>query len=283
MSFAVEVEKLTYKFRESSRPSLVDVDLQIPWNTRTLVMGSNGAGKSTLLKVLSGKHLCLDGKILVNGQNPFRPVSTLGPDAEYQVTTYLGTEWCHMSIINRDIGVLELLTSIGLRHFQERGDILCNILGVDLEWRMFKLSDGQKRRVQLVMGLLKPWKVLLLDEVTVDLDVIARGKLLQFLKWETETRQCSVIYATHIFDGLAQWPDQVLHLQEGRIVDRLDSHKDIQFTAGLATESGNGSVAFNRGSPSVSISKVSSLHPLAVAWLTDDPNELKQATPAPNA
>lgn len=280
MSFAIEVEKLTYKFAECARPSLVDLDLQIPWNTRTLVMGSNGAGKSTLLKVLSGKHLCLDGKILVNGQNPFSPVCTVGEGQEYQVTTYLGTEWCHMSIINRDIGVLELLTSIGLQHFQERGDQLCEILGVDLQWRMFKLSDGQKRRVQLVMGLLKPWKVLLLDEVTVDLDVIARGKLLQFLKWETETRQCSVVYATHIFDGLAQWPDQVLHLKEGRIIDRLDCHRDVEFTT--ANDAGNGTVAFNRQTPVVSISKVSSLHPLAVAWLTDDPNELKQATPLPD-
>lgn len=287
MSFAIEVEELTYKFRESPRPSLVDVDLQIPWNTRTLVMGSNGAGKSTLLKVLSGKHLCLDGKILVNGQNPFRPVSTVGADQEYQVTTYLGTEWCHMSIINRDIGVLELLTSIGLQHFQQRGDTLCKILGVDLEWRMFKLSDGQKRRVQLVMGLLKPWKVLLLDEVTVDLDVIARGKLLQFLKWETETRQCSVVYATHIFDGLAQWPDQVLHLKEGRVVDRLDCHQELQFTSGPANDNGDGTVAFQRPTqsnqrPLVAITRVSSLHPLAVAWLTDDPSELKQATPSPS-
>lgn len=293
MSYAVEVDKLTYKFSGTAKASLVDVDLRIPWNTRTLIVGSNGAGKSTLLKVLSGKHLCLDGKILVNGSNPFSPVTTVseGQGQECLVTTYLGTEWCHMSIINRDIGVLELLMSIGLPHFQERGDKLCKILDVDLNWRMFKLSDGQKRRVQLVMGLLKPWKVLLLDEVTVDLDVIARAKLLQFLKWETENRQCSVIYATHIFDGLAQWPDQVLHLKEGRIIERLDYEKDVEFSTDPNDDNGNngnGTVRFrqqtsdHRHRPIVSISRVKSLHPLALAWLANDPNELKQSTPSPN-
>ena len=52
--FAIEVRNLTYKFKESSDPSVVDINLQIPWNTRSLVVGANGAGKSTLLKLLSG-------------------------------------------------------------------------------------------------------------------------------------------------------------------------------------------------------------------------------------
>lgn len=283
-TFAVEVLNLTYKFPDCEKPSLVEIDLKIPWNTRTLVVGSNGAGKSTLLKLLSGKHLCLNGKILVNGSDPFSPVhSSNDGQEEYLMTTYLGTEWCHMSIINRDIGVAELLQSIGLAHFQKRGDTLCNILGVDLDWRMFKLSDGQKRRVQLVMGLLKPWRVLLLDEVTVDLDVIARSKLLNFLKWETETRKCSIVYATHIFDGLSEWPDQILHLKEGHIVESLNYHQDVKFVDATNEASGNGAVTYHRtsdpasantSSPSVLISKVKSLHPLAQEWLRDDPNDL---------
>lgn len=284
MSFAVEVESLTYKFSNCVKPSLVDIDLKIPWNTRTLIVGANGAGKSTLLKVLSGKHLCLEGKILVNGSNPFSPVSAVRGADWCLVTTYLGTEWCHMSVINRDIGVAELLNSIGLSHFQERGDLLCKMLDVDLEWRMFKLSDGQKRRVQLVMGLLKPWKLLLLDEVTVDLDVIARSRLLDFLKWETETRQCSVIYATHIFDGLADWPDQLLHLKAGRIVDRLDLHSNVKFSDKVTTDQ-DGTVSITQPTNDdrllVSITKVKSLHPLAVHWLSQDPNELNQQSPTP--
>ncbi|KAG0666305.1 CCR4-NOT regulatory complex component [Maudiozyma exigua] len=275
ISYAVEIEDLTYTFPGKKEAALKDVTMQIPWNTRTLVIGSNGAGKSTLLKLLSGKHLCLNGKIQVNGLDPFSPLSMHLPnndeaDGDVQVSTYLGTEWCHMNIINRDIGVLELLESIGLKHFQKRGDLLCDILEIDLEWRMHQLSDGQKRRVQLVMGLLKPWRVLLLDEVTVDLDVIARSRLLDFLKMETETRKCSVVYATHIFDGLAQWPDNIYHIKDGRLLDKLDYKKDVEFTISNEKYT-NGDVTFNKGSH-ISISKVNSLHPLALAWLKRDNN-----------
>ncbi|GCF01543.1 CCR4-NOT regulatory complex component [Zygosaccharomyces mellis] len=272
MSLALEVNNLTYKFSATDEPSLVDINLRIPWNTRTLVVGANGAGKSTLLKVLSGKHLCLDGSVLVNGIDPFSPQNT-SEDGEL-LTNYLGTEWCHMSIINRDIGVLELLESIGLRYYKERGEFLCNILDIDVNWRMFKLSDGQKRRVQLAMGLLRPCKVLLIDEVTVDLDVVARKRLLKFLEHETMTRKCSVIYATHIFDGLAQWPNQLIHMRLGRIVDRLDCDKNLSFIEGNEQRvdvryQGDDVVA-------VSVPKVDSLYPLAVRWLAKDPQETKE-------
>lgn len=274
-SYAVEIDDLTYNFPGKKEPAVKNIVMKIPWNTRTLLVGSNGAGKSTLLKLLSGKHLCLNGNILVNGLDPFSPLSMHitnedDKDEDIQVSTYLGTEWCHMDIINRDIGVLELLQSIGLSHFQKRGDLLCEILELDLNWRMHQLSDGQKRRVQLVMGLLKPWRVLLLDEVTVDLDVIARARLLDFLKLETETRKCSVIYATHIFDGLAQWPDNIYHIKEGLLVDKLDYKQDVEFTNSPEACT-NGEVNFG-GETKVSISKVDSLHPLALSWLKRDNN-----------
>lgn len=279
--FAAEVDDLTYRFPESSEPSLSNINLQIPWNTRTLVIGSNGAGKSTLLKLLSGKHLSLNGKIRVNGLDPFSPLSMQinaardKGEEDVQVTTYLGTEWCHMSIINRDIGVLELLTSIGLEHYKERGERLIKFLEVDVKWRMHRLSDGQKRRVQLVMGLLKPWRVLLLDEVTVDLDVIARSRLLEFLREETETRKCSVIYATHIFDGLAKWPDKIIHIKKGFIVEQIDYKKDVEFVMPSShgtNASTNGDVKYHEdgSEPKISVSKVDSLHPLAVSWLKGD-------------
>jgi hypothetical protein len=53
-------------------------------------------------------------------------------------------------------------------------------------------------------------KVLLLDEITVDLDVLARADLVAFLKSECEERGATIIYATHIFDGLESWPSHLV-------------------------------------------------------------------------
>lgn len=55
-------------------------------------------------------------------------------------------------------------------------------------------------------------QVLLLDEITVDLDVLARADLMGFLRSECEERGATIIYATHIFDGLESWPTHMVSL-----------------------------------------------------------------------
>ena len=57
-----------------------------------------------------------------------------------------------------------------------------------------------------------PWQVLLLDEITVDLDVLGRADLMTFLREECEQRGVTIIYATHIFDGLESWPSHIVSI-----------------------------------------------------------------------
>jgi CCR4-NOT complex subunit CAF16 len=90
--------------------------------------------------------------------------------------------------------------------FPKRRQELIDLLQMDLNWRMNRVSDGQRRRVQLFLHMLRPFEVLLLDEVLSVLDVVVRNDLLQYLKKECEERNATVIYATHIFDGLMDWP-----------------------------------------------------------------------------
>jgi ABC-type Na+ transport system ATPase subunit NatA len=167
----------------------------------------------------------------------------------------------------------------------ERRERLIQLLDINFEWRMHRVSDGQRRRVQICMGLLRPFSVLLLDEVcfticrllfvtgwylvalhqanscacatnthvpcaaaigmhpvvadgalpppprpppfaywgvraqvTVDMDVLGRLELLRFFKRECEERGCIIVYATHIFDGLADWITHLAFLSDGRLV-----------------------------------------------------------------
>jgi len=120
-------------------------------------------------------------------------------------------------VVRRDVGVGELLKSVGGDAYPERRDELVRVLDIDVTWRMHAVSDGERRRVQLAMGLIRPWRVLLLDEITVDLDVWSRARFLGFLKKETEGRECTIVYATHILDGLAGWPTHLVHLFLGRV------------------------------------------------------------------
>jgi CCR4-NOT complex subunit CAF16 len=80
--------------------------------------------------------------------------------------------------------------------------------------------------------------VLLLDEVTTDLDVIARGDLLAFLRAQSAS---TIVYATHILEGLEDWATHLAYLHDGRIqlmqpleaIDDLRALKRQQVTAPL--------------------------------------------------
>lgn len=63
-----------------------------------------------------------------------------------------------------------------------------------------------------------PPQVLLLDEITVDMDVLGRLDLLRFFKQECEERGASIVYATHIFDGLEGWPTHMAYVERGAVV-----------------------------------------------------------------
>lgn len=85
-------------------------------------------------------------------------------------------------VVRGDILVSDFLDSVGGYRHKERRDHLLDILDVDLDWRMHQIryhsyfwylirllrprSDGERRRVQLCMGLMAPWDVLLLDEAS---------------------------------------------------------------------------------------------------------------------
>ena len=101
--------------------------------------------------------------------------------------------------------------------YPDRRNELIDVLGIDVNWRMHQVSDGQRRRVQIFLGLIRPFRILLLDEVTVSLDVIVRMDLLKWLKNESETRGATILYATHIFDGLDDWPTNLHYLKHGGV------------------------------------------------------------------
>ena len=151
---------------------------------------------------------------------PTRTISIAGIDpftSGLEGVTYLGLEWVLNPIVRTDIDVPTLLSSVGGDYYTERRDELVQILDIDTAWRMHAVSDGERRRVQLAMGLLRPWRVLLLDEITVDLDLLSRSNFLAFLKRETESRACTIVYATHILDNLAGWPSHLVHMHMGRL------------------------------------------------------------------
>jgi len=185
------------------------------------------------------------GTINIAGVDPFKD--------GLEGVTYLGLEWVLNPIVRTDIDVPTLLASVGGNYYSARQDELVEILDIDLSWRMHAVSDGERRRVQLAMGLIRPWTILLLDEITVDLDLLSRSNFLGFLKRETESRACTIVYATHILDNLAQWPTHLVHMHMGRVKEWGNMER---FDVGVIKSGGN-----------------SQLGELVLKWLKDDLKE----------
>lgn len=188
--------------------------MQLTDGARCLLVGANGAGKSTLLRILAGRHLTKpDDAVVVLGRSAFH-------DTRLNFErSYLDTDWGMRTVafagygcpLQADIPVHGMMKKLQ-EEFPERREELLRLLRIDPEWRMHQVSDGQRRRVQIFIGLLRPFKILLLDEVTVSLDVVVRQDLLRWLKHESETRHATILYATHIFDGLDDWPTHLHYL-----------------------------------------------------------------------
>uniref|UniRef100_A0A0D6R5K0 ABC transporter domain-containing protein n=1 Tax=Araucaria cunninghamii TaxID=56994 RepID=A0A0D6R5K0_ARACU len=200
-------------------PFITNFNLSLPPGSRQILVGANGSGKTTLLKILAGKHM-VGGKDIVRvlGRSAFHDTSLVCTGE----LAYLGGSWSRTVGCAGDIPLQGDFSAEDMIFGVEgtdpaRREKLIELLDIDLGWRMHKVSDGQRRRVQICMGLLHPFKVLLLDEVTVDLDVVARLDLLDFFREECEERGATIVYATHIFDGLDSWATHITYIQDGRL------------------------------------------------------------------
>ncbi|ERN18794.1 hypothetical protein AMTRI_Chr07g24240 [Amborella trichopoda] len=215
---SIEVSALQFSY-DDQPPLFSNFNLHISPGSRCLLIGANGSGKTTLLRILAGKHM-VGGRDVVRviGHSAFHDTQLVCSGE----LAYLGGSW---SKTVGSAGEIPLQGDFSAEHMifgvegvdPERREKLIDLLDIDLQWRMHKVSDGQRRRVQICMGLLHPFQVLLLDEVTVDLDVVARMDLLDFFKEECEGRGATIVYATHIFDGLESWATHVAYIQDGEL------------------------------------------------------------------
>ena len=212
------INNLSYAYPMGEK-IIKDFSLTLPPGSRCLLSGANGAGKTTLLQVLAGKTMVPVEDVRVIGRPPFHDTDlTCSGDLGY-----LGAQWrrnvgsAGSVALAGDIRAGKMIFGVEGIDKNRRADLI-DILDIDVDWNMMRVSDGQRRRVQICMGLLKPFKVLLCDEITVDLDILGRLDLLNFLKEECEQRGATVVYATHIFDGMEPWMTHIAFTSDGKLV-----------------------------------------------------------------
>jgi CCR4-NOT complex subunit CAF16 len=204
----LEVTNLNFAYAAGLPCCLKEVNFSFDRGARILVVGANGACKSTVMSILGGKRMIPRGFAKVLGKDCFNDPA-VSRDVMYCGDWWRTNFFCNLSIA--EVIGDDMIKTARCQH-------LARVLQVDMSWKINNISDGQRRRCQLLEILSTPRPVYLMDEITSDLDIFAREGILSFLKSESELRGCTVFYCTHIFDHLEGWASHLLHLSKGKVV-----------------------------------------------------------------
>jgi len=208
---AVEVHHLTKQYPTGKR-AVDDVSFSIaPGETFTL-LGPNGAGKSTTVEILEGFRTRTSGDVRVLGHDPAR--ASRRHNARIGIVLQTSTESPNVTVAEQ------------LRHFAtlypRRRDVdeLIHATGLNEQrnTRIGRLSGGQRRRMDVALGIIGRPEVLFLDEPTTGFDPEARR---QFWRLVDDVKQegTTVLLTTHYLDEAAHLADRAAVIANGRLLD----------------------------------------------------------------
>jgi ABC-2 type transport system ATP-binding protein len=175
------------------------------------LLGENGAGKTTTVEILEGHRQRTSGAVSVLGRDPGRP--------DRELRDRIGIV-LQSSGIERVLTVGEVLTVYGQVYRRHRSAEECAALvglGDALGKRCDRLSGGQRRRLDLALGIVGYPDLVFLDEPTTGFDPAARRGA-----WELIRELCSggttVLLTSHYLDEVEHLADRVGVLRRGRMV-----------------------------------------------------------------
>ena len=199
------------------------------------VLGPNGSGKTTLLNIVNGYLWPTEGRVQVLGE-------TFGETDLRDLRQRLG--WVSASLIEQitryhsempaiDVVMSGIEASIGLYRAvadEVRVQAVQLLRWLDIEHLKTRpfgvLSQGERQRVVLARAWLATPELLILDEPTAGLDLVARERLLDGLTRLVKASPSppGLIYVTHQIDEVLPWFTHVLLLREGGVVAQGEKH-----------------------------------------------------------
>jgi ABC-2 type transport system ATP-binding protein len=197
--------------------ALRGIDLRISRGEVVAYAGPNGAGKSTTVKLLSGLLAPDGGTVRVLGMDPSRDrVAYVG-----RIGVVFGqrTElwWDHP--VAASFEWKRQVWNVPRAPYDRILGLLRELLGLDefMNSLARELSLGQRMRADLAMALLHEPEILFLDEPTLGLDVLAKRRVLDFVKELNRVRQLSVMVTSHDMSDLEQLAGRIVMVHQGQI------------------------------------------------------------------
>ena len=215
---AAEVRGL--RMRYGTTDVLHGIDFEIRTGEVVALLGPNGAGKTTTIEILEGFRARSAGQVSVLGSDPERGderwrarlgvvLQSWRDHAKWRVREllqHLGTYYARYATdeIARPWDTAELIDLVGLT--------------AQADSRIGRLSGGQRRRLDVAIGIVGRPELLFLDEPTAGFDPMARREFHELVHRLTDREQATVLLTTHDLAEAEKLADRVLILAGGRIV-----------------------------------------------------------------
>jgi len=179
--------------------------------------GPNGAGKSTTIRMLAGLLVPDSGSVSVMSQNPVTERVAYMKRAGVLFGQRTELWWDHA--VDTSFEWKKTVWDIPQHQYASTRDTLVELLGIGpfLKVPARELSLGQRMRADLAMTLLHSPEIILLDEPTLGLDVLAKREIIGFLKQTNRDRGTTIIVTSHDMDDLMEMAGRIILLDKGRI------------------------------------------------------------------
>ena len=190
----------------------LDCSMEVREGCVTGLIGANGAGKSTTFRAILGLIHTDGGKIEILGRTP----DQLRPEDRERIGVVLAdSEFSGYLSIKDLIPVLEnLYSQFNRDRFVEK----CEEFQLPLNKKIKEFSTGMKRKLQVLAALSYNAELLIMDEPTAGLDVLARDSLLQMLREYMEQEGRSILISSHISTDLEGFCDDIYMIDHGQII-----------------------------------------------------------------
>lgn len=219
MNHGITAENISFRYSEDSPFVLNNLSLFVKKGEWVGIIGESGAGKSTLFQLLIRLYNLTSGCIRIDDTSIEnidvyelrRQISFVSQD------TFLfpGTIRDNLAIMNpnaSDKEMEEVLCQVGLESLLSRENGLNCVLGEN----GMTLSGGQKQRIGLAQGLLRGSQILLLDEVTANVDNKLEEDIRKLIHHLKEERGLTVISISHRINFL-DYADRIYELKDGKV------------------------------------------------------------------
>ena len=210
----IKIDKLCKRYGE--KQALDNLCLEIKENTIFGLLGPNGAGKTTLISILNGLTTFDSGEVLVFDQPLSKNLK--GIRKRCSLIPQSLAFYDNLSV-KENLTFFSAIQKIDPVNVQKNINyaIEINRLDLMLKQKASTLSGGQKRRLNIAIGLLNNPNILFFDEPTVGIDPESRNEILETIHSFKQDNKC-VIYTSHYMPEIEKICDQVAIINNGQII-----------------------------------------------------------------